>query len=307
MDFRSAALLMINGGSSVTGTAKELEIWDNGDYEPTDDEKAEGIIAYDPLHVIVMPGRTRTFSFTENGTYSLTPDGDIYRDGALYSREGGSNNLGWHYGNINVPVDATITALSVSEPGTYYAKDYSCDGFDPVVVSSIYKDLYEYVVNGGGTNTTDDGKPVDNSIDTGNTDQTNDYLNISEGDFDTVTNSGNSVEIKFWVEKTPHPTQAQYWIMSYKYTVTNLNTGESTTGSCYPTNYGWNEATTKEPLFKIDSITYGSGICEIHYSMTRYNEDGTVRDTASNYRKVDHGSVNANTYTDHWIVSNSAT
>lgn len=73
MDLRSAALLMMSGGSGVTGTAKELEIWDNGDYEPTDNEKAEGIIAYDPLHVIVMPGKTRTFGFTENGTYSLTP------------------------------------------------------------------------------------------------------------------------------------------------------------------------------------------------------------------------------------------
>ena len=307
MDLRSAALVMINGGSGVTGTAKELEIRDNGDYEPTDDEKAEGIIAYNPLHVIVVPGTTRTFGFTENGTYSLTPDGDIYRDGTLYSRTGGSNNLGWHYGNINVPVDATIIELSVTEPGTYYAKDYSCDGFDPVNVSSIYKDLYNYAVNGGGTNTTDDGHPVDNSMDTGNTNQTNDYLNISEGDFDTVTNAGNSIEIKFWVEKNPHPTQAQYWILSYHITITNLNTGETTTGDCYSTNYGWNEATTKEPLFKIDSITYESGICEIHYSLTRYNEDGTIRDTTGNTRIVASSDVHAGTYTDHWIVSNSAT
>ena len=306
MDLRSAALLMINGGSGITGTAKELEIWDNGDYEPTDDEKAEGIIAYNPLHVIVMPGTTRTFSFTENGTYSLTPDGDIYRDGTLYSKTGGSNNLGWHYGNINVPVDATIIELSVTEPGTYYAKDYSCDGFDPVNVSSIYKDLYNYVVNGGDTNTTDDGHPVDNSMDTGSTDQTNDYLNISEGDFDTVTNVGNSIEIKFWVEKNPHPIQAQYWILSYHITITNLNTGETTTGDCYSTNYGWNEATTKEPLFKIDSITYGSSTCEIHYSLTRYNEDGTVRDTTGNTRIVANSVVHAGTYADHWIVSNSA-
>lgn len=307
MDLRSAALLMINGGSGVTGTAKELEIWDNGDYEPTDDEKAEGIIAYNPLHVIVMTGTTRTFGFTENGTYSLTPDGDIYRDGTLYSKTGGSNNLGWHYGNINVPVDATIIELSVTEPGTYYAKDYSCDGFDPVNVSSIYKDLYNYAVNGGCTNTTDDGHSVDNSIDTGNTNQTNDYLNISESDFDTVTNVGNSIEIKFWVEKNPHPTQAQYWILSYHITITNLNTGETTTGDCYSTNYGWNEATTKEPLFKIDSITYESGICKIHYSLTRYNEDGTVRDTTGNTRIVASSDVHAGTYTDHWIVSNSAT
>lgn len=307
MDLRSAALLMINGGSGVTGTAKELEIRGNGDYEPTDDEKAEGIIAYNPLHVIVMQGTTRTFGFTENGTYSLTPDGDIYRDGTLYSRTGGSNNLGWHYGNINVPVDATIIELSVTEPGTYYAKDYSCDGFDPVNVSSIYKDLYNYAVNGGGTNTTDDGHSVDNSIDTGNTNQTNDYLNISESDFDTVTNVGNSIEIKFWVEKNPHPTQAQYWILSYHITITNLNTGETTTGDCYSTNYGWNEATTKEPLFKIYSITYDLGMCKIHYSLTRYNEDGTVRDTIGNVRIVANSDVHAGAYTDHWIVSNSAT
>lgn len=303
MDFRSAALLMMSGGSGVTGTAKELEIWDNGDYEPTDDEKAEGIIAYDPLHVIVMPGMTRTFGFTENGTYSLTPNGDIYRDGALYGKTGGSNNLGWHYGNINVPVDATITALSVSEPGTYYAKDYSCDGFDPVNVSSIYKDLYNYTVNGGDTHNTNEGHFIDNSLDTGNTDDTNLYL--SAGDFDTVTNTGNSVEIKFWVEKTPHPTQDKYWRLTYYYTVTNLNTGESATGECYSVSYGWNEATTKEPLFEIDSITYGSSTCDIHYGMTRYNEDGTVRDTNRNYREITCSAVNAETYTDHWFVSNS--
>lgn len=246
------------GGSGSGGKVKPITITENGTYNVSEEEKAEGYVGYCPV-------------------------------------------------TVDVKTTAVIQPLSVSEPSVYNASEYGCDGFDPVVVSSIYKDLYEYAVNGGGTNTTDDGKSVDNSMDTGNTDQTNDYLNISEGDFDTVTNSGNSVEIRFWVEKTPHPTQAQYWSMSYKYTVTNLNTGESATGSCYSTNYGWNEATTKEPLFKIDSITYGSSVCEIHYSMTRYNEDGTVRDTTSNYRKVNHGSVNANTYTDHWIVSNSAT
>jgi hypothetical protein len=239
-------------------------------------------------------GKVKSIIIAQNGTVRLS------------DAEKEQGYIGYNPVIVDVKKIVSLQELSVTEPGVYHVADYGVQGFDPVNVSSIYKDLYNYTVNGGTDNSTDDGINVPNSIPTGNTDSTNGYLNISAGDFDTVTNSGNSVQIKFWVEKTPHPIQEKYWTLSYKYTVTNLNTGESVTGNCYSVNWGWNEATTKEPLFEITSITYGSSICEINYSMTRYNEDGTVRDTNGGFRKIDHGSVGAGTYTDSWIVSNSA-
>lgn len=44
---------------------------------------------------------------------------------------------------VNVSSQAAINELSISEPGVYIASDYGCDGFDPVNVSSKYKDLYD--------------------------------------------------------------------------------------------------------------------------------------------------------------------
>lgn len=239
-------------------------------------------------------GKVKSIIIAQNGTVQIS------------DAEKKQGYIGYNPVTVDVKKIVSLQELSVTEPGVYHAADYGVQGFDPVNVSSIYKDLYNYTVNGGTDNSTDDGINIPNSVPTGNTDNTNDYLNISAGDFDTVTNSGNSVQIKFWVKKTPHPTQEKYWTLSYKYTVTNLNTGESVTGNCYSVNWGWNEATTKEPLFEITSITYGSSACEIHYNMTRYNEDGTVRDTNGGFRRFDHNSVGAGPYTDSWIVSNSA-
>lgn len=239
-------------------------------------------------------GKVKSIIIAQNGTVRLS------------DAEKEQGYIGYNPVTADVKKVVSLQELSVSEPGTYHAADYGVQGFDPVNVSSVYKDLYNYTVNGSTDNTTDDGVNVPNSVPSGNTDSTNNYLSISAGDFDTVTNSGNSIQIKFWVEKIPHPTQAQYWSLSYKHTITNLNTGESKTGDCYSVNWGWNEATTKEPMFTIDNIEYGSSICKIYYSITRYNENGSVRDTQSGWRDFGHGSVGATTYTDSWIISNSA-
>lgn len=243
----------------------------------------------------VVGGKVKAIIIAKNGTVKIS------------DAEKEQGYIGYNPVTVDVKKIVNLQELSVSEPGTYYAADYGVEGFDPVNVSSVYKDLYNYTINGGTDNTTDDGVNVPNSVPSGDTDSTNNYLTISAGDFDTVTNSGNSVQIKFWVEKTPHPTQEKYWTLKYGYTITNLNTGESVSGNCYNVTWGWNEATTKQPLFTIDSIEYGSSVCGVNYSMTRYWEDGTVRDTHSGRRDFDHNSVNANGYTDSWIISNSAT
>lgn len=305
MDLRSAALLMM-GSSSSGGTAKAKDIYSNGTYEPTDDEKKEGIAGYDPIYVNVMPGSSITLNCRSNGVYSIAPNGDIYLDGALIESKGMTDVLGTHYVLVAVPkVSAKTGPLLIEEPGTYYAADYGYKGFSPVTMSDKYYNLLDYLINGGTTNTTDDGIDVPNSIYTGDQDSTNEYLNIGAGDFNTVTNSGNSISIVFGVTKTPHTTQDKYWHLRYTYTVTNLITNESVSGNCFELDYGWNEATTREPLFEITSIESSTSICIVYYKLTRYNEDGTVRDEIANSRQIDHGSVNASTYTDEWFLSNN--
>ena len=177
-------------------------------------------------------------------------------------------------------------------------------GFDPVNVSSKYKDLYDLATGSGGNNSTEGGAELSNSVASGSTDNTNDYLLSFKGtEPPDVTNHGNSVRISFYTEMTPHPVQADYYTLSYHWKMEDLLTGESKTGSCFSVNYGWNKATTKQPLFKITRIEYGSGVVKIYYSLTRYWEDGSERDTAGNRRDFDHNSVGAGNYTDSWIIS----
>lgn len=223
---------------------------------------------------------------SENGTYTPPTDYD-----------------GFSSVVVNVQATANIQPLTVVEPATYHAADYGCDGFDPVIVSDKYKKLYEYAVTGGSDNTTDDGQNVPNSLGSGDTENTNEYLDLSSGEFDTVTNSGNSLQITFYVEATPHPVQDKYWTLSYYWKVTNLSTGDTWTGRCFSTDFGWNEATTKKPIFKITNIEYGTAVTKIHYSMTRYWDMSSVRDTWTGRGDFDHNSYSAGTYTDNWFIS----
>ena len=171
-------------------------------------------------------------------------------------------------------------------------------------MSSKYKDLYDLATGSGGNNSTEGGAELSNSVASGSTDNTNGYLLSFKGtEPPDVTNHGNSVRISFYTEMTPHPVQADYYTLSYHWKMEDLLTGESKTGSCFSVNYGWNKATTKQPLFKITRIEYGSGVVKIYYSLTRYWEDGSERDTAGNRRDFDHNSVGAGNYTDSWIIS----
>ena len=206
---------------------------------------------------------------------------------------------------VNVQATANIQSLTVVEPATYHAADYGCDGFDPVIVSDKYKKLYEYAVTGGSDNTTDDGQNVTNSLGSGDTENTNEYLDLSSGEFDTITNSGNSLQISIYFDETPHPTQAKYWTLAPMWKMINLSTGEVSTGRVFSMNVGWNETTTKKPFYRIKSIEYGSAITKVHVDLTRYWESGTERDTWSNTLTFDHNSYSAGQFTDNWFISSS--
>ena len=113
-----------------------------------------GLIAYAMSQYGTEPGKVKELNVTENGTYTAP-----------------SGYMGFNPINTNVDVTPIIRELSVSEPGTYYAKSYGCDGFDPVIVSDKYKKLYEQAKGEGesvDTGITDeDGNEIvlDNAID----------------------------------------------------------------------------------------------------------------------------------------------
>lgn len=206
--------------------------------------------------------------------------------------------------SVNVSSQAAVNALFVSEPGIYNAAEYGCDGFDPVNVGSKYRDLYDMATGSGGTNSTEGGAEISNSVASGSTDNTNDYLLSFKGtEPPDVTNHGNSVRISFGVEMTPHPVQADYFTLDYQWKAENLLTGESRTGSCFSVHYGWNKATTRQPLFRLTKIEYGSGIVKIYYTLTRYWESGSVRDNTGGRCDFDRNSVGAEKFTDSWIIS----
>ena len=111
---------------------------------------------------------------------------------------------------------------------------------------------FNFYVNGAlvGTKTLSDYKKSAKNtylgcLGAGDTENTNEYLDLSSGEFDTVTNSGNSLQISIYFDETPHPTQAKYWTLAPMWKAVNLSTGEISTGRAFSTDVGWNEATTK--------------------------------------------------------------
>lgn len=155
MTYEEAARIMMSGGNAIAKT-----ITKNGEYTITEEEQAAGYVGYNPVYVSVAPNLT-TVSIAENGEYE-PPSG---YDG--YSKV-----------TVNVQTAANIQELTVTEPGTYNAADYGCDGFDPVNVSDVYKKLYEQATGGG------------DSIDSGITDPNGDEVildNAIETDWDAIT------------------------------------------------------------------------------------------------------------------------
>ena len=93
------------------GKVKPLSVTENGTYNVSDVEKAEGYVGYCPVTVDVP---------------------DRYQEGYDKGHDDGVKSV-------------AISPLTVTANGTYSAADYSCNGFDPVNVNvpDRYQEGYE--------------------------------------------------------------------------------------------------------------------------------------------------------------------
>lgn len=231
MTFEEAAALMIRGGKT-----KEIDITKNGDYTITDEEKAEGYMGYNPVHVKVTPNLT-TITITKNGEYG-PPSG---YDG--YSKV-----------IANVSSTASIQELTVTEPGIYNAVDYGCNGFDPVIVSDIYKQLYEQAVGNGENVTDDNGNEIPNAVTSDDIDELNEYMkHIEFGPYGgSVASQGldgdTSFKFEMCVDKYIYAGNEIRYTTTAKITVTNLLTGQTSVS----TSNGYQTASSTQPPYKIN-------------------------------------------------------
>ncbi len=102
---------LAGGGTSGGGKAKPITITENGTYNVSDAEKAEGYVGFAPVTVDVP---------------------DRYQEGYDKGHDDGVKSV-------------VISPLTVTANGTYSAADYSCNGFDPVNVNvpDRYQEGYE--------------------------------------------------------------------------------------------------------------------------------------------------------------------
>ena len=135
----------------------------------------------------------------------------------------------------NAPVSSgggVIIPLNVVEPGSYWAKDYGCDGFDPVNVSDMYKKLYEQLTGELPDITDDNGNIIPDAVTNSDDDAFADYLShISFGaDGGSVTSHGldGDTEFKFevYVIKIIYADGGVAYSTSVKLTTRNLVTGK---------------------------------------------------------------------------------
>ena len=109
MTAAEAAEIMMSGGKG--GKVKPITITENGTYNVSDAEKAEGYVGFAPVTVDVP---------------------DRYQEGYDKGHDDGVKSV-------------VISPLTVIANGTYSAADYSCNGFDPVNVNvpDRYQEGYE--------------------------------------------------------------------------------------------------------------------------------------------------------------------
>lgn len=220
MTFAEAAMIMMGNSGGVSGKVKPISITKNGDYALSDDDKEAGYIGYTPAHVNVTDFDKQSVTFTKNGSYRI--DSPI--------------KYAWNPIIVNVDTNPVINSLSVSEPGTYHAYSYSCNGFDPVIVSDKYKKLYEQAKgNGSNVNTgiiDKDGNEVvlDNAVETAWTD----WGGITVNDRITIVDPKTSVKVRLYtITEEVHNTQTGEFLEYEKclqVEMTNLKTGDTYSG-----------------------------------------------------------------------------
>ena len=174
-----------------------------------------GLITYAMAQYGSEPGKVKELAITKNGTYTAP-----------------SGYVGFNPITTNVDVTPKIQELAVSEPGTYYAKTYSCDGFDPVIVSDKYKKLYEQAKGEGesiDTGITDeDGNEVvlDNAIETTWTG----WAGVTVNDGVTIVDPKAGVKVRLYtITEEVNNTQTGAFLMYQKclqVEMTNLKTGD---------------------------------------------------------------------------------
>ena len=175
-----------------------------------------GLIAYAMSQYGIEPGKVKELNVTENGTYTAP-----------------SGYMGFNPINTNVDVTPIIQELSVSEPGTYYAKTYGCDGFDPVIVSDKYKKLYEQAKGEGesiNTGITDkDGNEIvlDNAVETTWTG----WAGITVNNDVTIVDPKTSIKVRLYtITEEVNNTQTGAFLEYQKclqVEMTNLKTGDT--------------------------------------------------------------------------------
>lgn len=217
MTFAEAAMIMMGNSGGVSGKVKPISITKNGDYALSDDDKEAGYIGYTPAHVNVTDFDKQSVTFTKNGSYRI--DSPI--------------KYAWNPIIVNVDTNPVINSLSVSEPGTYHAYNYSCNGFDPVIVSDKYKKLYEQAKgNGSNVNTgiiDKDGNEItlDNAVETAWTD----WGGITVNDDVTIVDPKTSVKVRLYtITEEDHNTQTGEFLEYKKclqVEITNLKTGDT--------------------------------------------------------------------------------
>lgn len=220
MTFAEAAMIMMGNSGKISGKVKPISIIKNGDYTLSDDDKEAGYIGYTPVHVNVTDFDKQSVTFTKNGSYRI--DYPI--------------KYAWNPIIVNVDTNPVINSLSVSEPGTYHAYGYSCNGFDPVIVSDKYKKLYEQAKgNGDNINTgiiDKDGNEItlDNAVETTWTG----WAGITVNNDVTIVDPKTSIKVRLYtITEEVNNTQTGAFLEYQKclqVEMTNLKTGDTYSG-----------------------------------------------------------------------------
>lgn len=245
MTFAEAAMIMMSDSGGSSGKVKPITITKNGDYALSDDDKNAGYIGYTPVHVNVTDFDKQSVTFTKNGSYRI--DSPI--------------KYAWNPIIVNVDTNPVINSLSVSEPGTYHAYSYSCNGFDPVIVSDKYKKLYEQAKGNGeniDTGIVDkDGNEItlDNAIETTWTG----WAGLTINNEVVVVDPKTSIKVRLYtITEEVNNTQTGAFLEYQKclqVEMTNLKTGDTYSGMA--TRY-WYTSTTASGIslinFRIEKV-----------------------------------------------------
>lgn len=221
-----------------------------------------GLITYAMAQYGSEPGKVKGLTITKNGTYTAP-----------------SGYVGFNPITTNVDVTPKIQELAVSEPGTYYAKTYSCDGFDPVIVSDKYKKLYKQAKGEGesiDTGITDeDGNEVvlDNAIETTWTG----WAGVTVNDGVTIVDPKAGVKVRLYtITEEVNNTQTGAFLEYQKclqVEMTNLKTGD--VYSDMATRY-WYTSTTASGIslinFRIEKIDITLGELQVEGNTYSGNE-----------------------------------